>query len=156
MPREVCLSNVGEKQGRSGLCSSDRRRLTGDEVRLPFCHSERRGLWRRRPLTDDSHCETPPEGSSDSRLLAHCNMDQQSSSHCFGLFLGMQEKGLVSFVVDYEFAAISRPMKEFVSKYKGNYTFYTILPMHEINFYAMKIDFLTLNYTEPIYWSQEN
>ncbi|KAJ6679772.1 BTB/POZ DOMAIN-CONTAINING PROTEIN POB1 [Salix purpurea] len=27
-------------------------------------------------------------------LSAHCNMDQQSSFHCFGLFLGMQEKGI--------------------------------------------------------------
>ncbi|KAE9616048.1 hypothetical protein Lal_00017484 [Lupinus albus] len=56
-------------------------------------------------------------------LSAHCNMDQQSSFHCFGLFLGMQEKGSVSFAVDYEFAARSRPTDEFVSKYKGNYTF---------------------------------
>ncbi|KAL1363339.1 hypothetical protein AAHE18_03G142300 [Arachis hypogaea] len=43
-------------------------------------------------------------------LSAHCNMDQESSFHCFGLFLGMQEKGC-------------RPTDEFVSKYKGNYTF---------------------------------
>ncbi|KAF7826124.1 BTB/POZ domain-containing protein POB1-like [Senna tora] len=56
-------------------------------------------------------------------LSAHCNMDQQSSFYCFGLFLGMQEKGSVSFTVDYEFAARSRPTEEFVSKYKGNYTF---------------------------------
>ncbi|OIV91990.1 hypothetical protein TanjilG_07729 [Lupinus angustifolius] len=56
-------------------------------------------------------------------LSAHCNMDQQSSVHCFGLFLGMQERGSVSFAVDYEFAARSRPMEEFVSKYKGNYIF---------------------------------
>ena len=56
-------------------------------------------------------------------LSAHCNMDQQSSFHCFGLFLGMQEKGSVSFAVDYEFAARSRPTEEFVSKYKGNYNF---------------------------------
>lgn len=56
-------------------------------------------------------------------LSAHCNMDQQSSFHCFGLFLGMQEKGSVSFTVDYEFAARTRPTGEFVSKYKGYYTF---------------------------------
>lgn len=56
-------------------------------------------------------------------LSAHCNMDQQSSYHCFGLFLGMQEKGSVSFAVDYEFSARSNPTEEFVSKYKGNYTF---------------------------------
>lgn len=56
-------------------------------------------------------------------LSAHCNMDQQSSLHCFGLFLGMQEKGSVSFAVDYEFAARQKPAEEFVSKYRGNYTF---------------------------------
>ncbi|KAJ6710371.1 BTB/POZ DOMAIN-CONTAINING PROTEIN POB1 ISOFORM X1 [Salix koriyanagi] len=56
-------------------------------------------------------------------LSAHCNMEQQSSFHCFGLFLGMQEKGSVSFAVDYEFAARSKPTEELVSKYKGNYTF---------------------------------
>ncbi|XP_021757599.1 BTB/POZ domain-containing protein POB1-like [Chenopodium quinoa] len=56
-------------------------------------------------------------------LSAHCNMDQQSSFHCFGLFLGMQEKGSVSFAVDYEFSARQKPADEFVSKYRGNYTF---------------------------------
>ncbi|KAL7239011.1 hypothetical protein ACSBR2_004997 [Camellia fascicularis] len=56
-------------------------------------------------------------------LSAHCNMDQQSSFHCFGLFLGMQEKGSVTFAVDYEFAARSKPAEEYISKYKGNYTF---------------------------------
>ncbi|KAL8138480.1 hypothetical protein V2J09_004481 [Rumex salicifolius] len=56
-------------------------------------------------------------------LSAHCNMDQQSSFHCFGLFLGMQEKGSVTFTVDYEFAARMKPSEEFHSKYKGNYTF---------------------------------
>ncbi|PKA56290.1 BTB/POZ domain-containing protein POB1 [Apostasia shenzhenica] len=56
-------------------------------------------------------------------LSAHCNMDQQSSFHCFGLFLGMQEKGSVSFTVDYEFAARTKPAGEFVNKYKGYYTF---------------------------------
>ncbi|XP_051144995.1 BTB/POZ domain-containing protein POB1-like isoform X2 [Andrographis paniculata] len=56
-------------------------------------------------------------------LSAHCNMDQQSSFHCFGLFLGMQEKGSVSFAVDYEFAARSKPTEDYISKYKGNYTF---------------------------------
>ncbi|KAF8108517.1 hypothetical protein N665_0108s0053 [Sinapis alba] len=56
-------------------------------------------------------------------LSAHCNMDQQSSFHCFGLFLGMQEKGSVSFGVDYEFSARSKPSEDFISKYKGNYTF---------------------------------
>lgn len=35
----------------------------------------------------------------------------------------MQEKGSVTFAVDYEFAARSKPTEEYVSKYKGNYTF---------------------------------
>ncbi|KAI4338702.1 hypothetical protein MLD38_023727 [Melastoma candidum] len=56
-------------------------------------------------------------------LSAHCHMDQQSSFHCFGLFLGMQDKGSVSFTVEYEFAAWSKSSEDFVSKYKGNYTF---------------------------------
>ncbi|XP_057980150.1 BTB/POZ domain-containing protein POB1-like isoform X3 [Malania oleifera] len=56
-------------------------------------------------------------------LSAHCNMDQQMSFHCFGLFLGMQEKGSVTFAVDYEFAARSKPTEEYISKYKGNYVF---------------------------------
>ncbi|KAK1284890.1 BTB/POZ domain-containing protein POB1 [Acorus calamus] len=60
-------------------------------------------------------------------LSAHCNVDQQSNFHCFGLFLGMQEKGSVSFPVEYEFAARtntnSNTTKDFVSKYKGSYTF---------------------------------
>ncbi|GFP92605.1 BTB/POZ domain-containing protein pob1 [Phtheirospermum japonicum] len=56
-------------------------------------------------------------------LSGHCNMDQHSSFHCFGLFLGMQEKGSVAFTVDYEFASRTKPSEDFVSKYKGNYTF---------------------------------
>ncbi|XP_059276295.1 BTB/POZ domain-containing protein POB1-like [Lycium ferocissimum] len=56
-------------------------------------------------------------------LSAHCNMDQQSAFHCFGLFLGMQEKGSVSLAVDYKFAARISPGGKHISKYKGNYTF---------------------------------
>ncbi|KAL8229788.1 hypothetical protein R6Q57_014688 [Mikania cordata] len=56
-------------------------------------------------------------------LSAHCNMDHQTLFHCFGLFLGMQEKGPVSLAVDYEFAARSKPTEEFVSKYTGTYIF---------------------------------
>ncbi|URE45854.1 BACK [Musa troglodytarum] len=55
-------------------------------------------------------------------LSAHCNLDQHSLFHCFGLFLGMQEKGSISFTVEYEFAARTKS-GEFVSKYKGFYTF---------------------------------
>ncbi|KAM5572282.1 BTB/POZ domain-containing protein [Rosa sericea] len=56
-------------------------------------------------------------------LSAHCNMDQQNSFQCLGLFLGMQEKGSVSFAVDYEFSVRVKPGEEFLSKYKGTYTF---------------------------------
>ncbi|VFQ68684.1 unnamed protein product [Cuscuta campestris] len=56
-------------------------------------------------------------------LSAHCNMDQLSQFSCFGLFLGMQEKGSGSFAVDYEFGARTKPTEEYVSKYKGNYKF---------------------------------
>ncbi|XP_060206914.1 BTB/POZ domain-containing protein POB1-like [Lycium barbarum] len=57
-------------------------------------------------------------------LSANCNMDQQGAIQCFGLFLGMQEKGSVSCPVDYKFAVrTSQAEEEYVSKYKGNYTF---------------------------------
>ncbi|GMJ06225.1 light-response BTB 2, POZ/BTB containin G-protein 1 [Hibiscus trionum] len=36
---------------------------------------------------------------------------------------GMQERGSVTFTVDYELAARSKPTEDYVSKYKGNYTF---------------------------------
>ncbi|KAH7293276.1 hypothetical protein KP509_28G019000 [Ceratopteris richardii] len=56
-------------------------------------------------------------------LSAHCNMDQHSAFHCFGLFLGMQEKGSVSSSVDYEFGCRHKPNKDFTVKYKGTYRF---------------------------------
>lgn len=56
-------------------------------------------------------------------LSANCNTDHQNSMHWFGLFLGMQEKGSASLVVDYEFSARSKPSEEFARKYKGTYTF---------------------------------
>ncbi|XP_074264949.1 BTB/POZ domain-containing protein POB1-like [Silene latifolia] len=56
-------------------------------------------------------------------LSAHCNMDQQSSFHCFGLFLGMQEKGSVTFTVEYEFGARQKTSDDYMSRYRGNYTF---------------------------------
>ncbi|XP_024380930.1 BTB/POZ domain-containing protein At2g46260 isoform X2 [Physcomitrium patens] len=56
-------------------------------------------------------------------LSAHCNLDQQGQCKCFGLFLGMQEKGSVSFAVDYEFAARMKPTWEFMPKSKGSYVF---------------------------------
>lgn len=42
-------------------------------------------------------------------LSAHCNMDQQSSVHCFGLFSGMQEKGSVIFSVTTTLRRDQRP-----------------------------------------------
>lgn len=56
-------------------------------------------------------------------LSAHCNTEPQTSFHCFGLFLGMQEKGTVSFAVDYEFSARTKETEGFNSKFRGNYTF---------------------------------
>jgi hypothetical protein len=56
-------------------------------------------------------------------LSAHCNLDQQGQCKCFGLFLGMQEKGSMSFAVDYEFAARTKPTWEFMVKSKGSYVF---------------------------------
>ncbi|KAH7840055.1 hypothetical protein Vadar_012070 [Vaccinium darrowii] len=56
-------------------------------------------------------------------LSAHCNLEPQTNCHCFGLFLGMQEKGKVSFGVDYDFSARFKPSGEYASRYKGNYTF---------------------------------
>lgn len=35
----------------------------------------------------------------------------------------MQEKGSAAFTVKYEFASRTKPFDEFMSKYKGNYTF---------------------------------
>ncbi|RDX69943.1 BTB/POZ domain-containing protein POB1, partial [Mucuna pruriens] len=56
-------------------------------------------------------------------LSARCNMDQQNSCHCFGLFLVMQFKESSSLHVDYEFAARSKSTEEYTSRCKGNYTF---------------------------------
>ncbi|XP_016540793.2 BTB/POZ domain-containing protein POB1-like [Capsicum annuum] len=56
-------------------------------------------------------------------LSARCSMDQQNGSHCFGLFLRMQEKGSESFAVDYEFAARISPDEKYVRKHKGDYIF---------------------------------
>lgn len=58
-------------------------------------------------------------------LSAHCNMDQENMFHCFGLFIGMQDKNASALTVDYEFAARTKEEdhEDFVSKYKGYYTF---------------------------------
>ncbi|CAL5194982.1 unnamed protein product [Lathyrus oleraceus] len=56
-------------------------------------------------------------------LSAHCNMDQQSSYHCFDLFLCMHENDSASITVDYEFEVRSRPTLEYLHKYKGDFTF---------------------------------
>ncbi|KAL3507607.1 hypothetical protein ACH5RR_032989 [Cinchona calisaya] len=56
-------------------------------------------------------------------LTACCNIDENSSFHHFGLFLGMQEKSIMTLEINYEFAARSKLTKEFISKYKGHSTF---------------------------------
>ncbi|XP_006657001.1 BTB/POZ domain-containing protein POB1-like [Oryza brachyantha] len=70
-------------------------------------------------------------------LSARCNMDQRNAFHCFGLFLAMDDDddeddeeddagSPASVTVEYEFAArtsASSSGDEFVSRYKGYYTF---------------------------------
>ncbi|XP_058742579.1 BTB/POZ domain-containing protein POB1-like [Vicia villosa] len=56
-------------------------------------------------------------------LSAHCNMDPQSSYHCFGLCFGMYENDSTNFSVDYEFDVRSRPTLEYICKFKGNFIF---------------------------------
>ncbi|PHT92324.1 BTB/POZ domain-containing protein POB1 [Capsicum annuum] len=43
-------------------------------------------------------------------LSAHCERDQQNAVQCFGLYLGMQEKGLESLPVDFKFAVRISPV----------------------------------------------
>ncbi|KAI3910122.1 hypothetical protein MKW98_014507 [Papaver atlanticum] len=88
-----------------------------------------------------------PSGRVDSQIFhfggqglflsAHCNMDQQSSLNYFGLSLGMQEKGSVSFAVDYEFAARSKPSEEYVTKFKRDYTFTARMEVGSRNLFAI-------------------
>ncbi|GKA48996.1 Niemann-Pick C1 protein-like protein, partial [Tanacetum coccineum] len=40
-----------------------------------------------------------------------------------GTLFALKEKGSVTFAVDYEFAARSKPTQEYINKYYGNYTF---------------------------------
>ncbi|CAM8990460.1 unnamed protein product [Rhodiola kirilowii] len=56
-------------------------------------------------------------------LSAHCNMDQENAFHCFGLFLGMQEKGSKTCSVDYKFSTRMKPKEDFEVRYTGTYTF---------------------------------
>ncbi|XP_058740638.1 BTB/POZ domain-containing protein POB1-like [Vicia villosa] len=56
-------------------------------------------------------------------LSAHCNMDPQSSYHCFGLCFGMYENDSTNCGVDYEFEVRSRPTLEYICKFKGNFIF---------------------------------
>ncbi|XP_057456531.1 BTB/POZ domain-containing protein POB1-like isoform X1 [Lotus japonicus] len=56
-------------------------------------------------------------------LLGACSLNKRGTSRCFELAVGMKKKSSGSFVVDCEFAARSRPAKEFVTKYKSHYTF---------------------------------
>ncbi|XP_027769543.1 BTB/POZ domain-containing protein POB1-like isoform X2 [Solanum pennellii] len=62
-------------------------------------------------------------GGQVFHLSAHCNMDQQNSFHWFGMFLSMQEKGLETFTVDFDFAALTTLSEDYLSRYKGSHTF---------------------------------
>lgn len=63
-----------------------------------------------------------PLGGQGFFLSAHCNMDNLGLFHSFGLYLGIQETGSSSMIVnvDYEFSVRSKPTMEFVGKFKGN------------------------------------
>lgn len=52
-------------------------------------------------------------------LLARCSMDLQNVSHCFALFLGMEENGSAGFAVNYKFAAWSDEEGEYKTAMTG-------------------------------------
>jgi hypothetical protein len=58
-------------------------------------------------------------------LMASCNKDGQSGLYRFGLFLCIDRalKGSRCVTVDYEFAARTRPSRQFVSKFNASHTF---------------------------------
>ncbi|XP_057451187.1 BTB/POZ domain-containing protein At2g46260-like [Lotus japonicus] len=57
-------------------------------------------------------------------LFGECSRDNNNPSHHFAMGVGMRSKCLGSIVVDYEFAARSRPAKEeFLRQYKTHKTF---------------------------------
>ncbi|KAL1556867.1 POZ/BTB G-protein 1 [Salvia divinorum] len=56
-------------------------------------------------------------------LSGHCYMDQNNTSHCFGLFLRMLEKDSVALTVDYDCSARMKPSEDFVRMYKWKYMF---------------------------------
>ncbi|XP_010314497.2 BTB/POZ domain-containing protein POB1 isoform X3 [Solanum lycopersicum] len=62
-------------------------------------------------------------GGQGFYLSARCNMDQQNSFHWFGMFLSMQEQGLETFTVDFDFAALTTLSEDYVSRFKGSHTF---------------------------------
>lgn len=59
-------------------------------------------------------------GTQGFYLSASCNMERQnqSLSQCFGLYLGMLEKGSPSFAVDYEFAGWSKEEENYKTRSK--------------------------------------
>ncbi|KAI5423887.1 Boi protein [Lathyrus oleraceus] len=70
-------------------------------------------------------------------LSAHCGVGRQSFSHCLGLFLGMQGNGPANFSVDFEFAVRSKPTIEYITKYKGNFTFTEVPAVSYRNFFCI-------------------
>ncbi|CAH2034745.1 unnamed protein product [Thlaspi arvense] len=61
-------------------------------------------------------------GGKEFFLSGQCNLDQMNL-HCFGLFIGNQEKAPANMIVDFEFSARSKATDEFASKRKGNFKF---------------------------------
>ncbi|KAI3892563.1 hypothetical protein MKX03_021204 [Papaver bracteatum] len=114
------------------------------------CFAERAYIYRPVKVLDLKRGECVklfPSGRVDSQIFhlggqglflsAHCNMDQQSSFHYVGPTLGMQEKGSVSFAVDDEFAARSKPSEEYVTKFKRDYTFTARMEVGSRNLFAI-------------------
>jgi hypothetical protein len=64
-------------------------------------------------------------GGQGFLLIARCNKDEQSGLYGFGLFLWIDPalKGSSCVKVDYEFAARTRPSRQFVSKFNASHTF---------------------------------
>ncbi|VVB06858.1 unnamed protein product [Arabis nemorensis] len=87
-------------------------------VYLDLSHKECAGLYPSNQL----YSQAFHLGGQGFFLIADCNMKQPNSFH-FGLYIAIQECGLVSLTVECEFAARSKPTEEFVGKSKMRYTF---------------------------------
>ncbi|KAF3648658.1 BTB/POZ domain-containing protein POB1 [Capsicum annuum] len=76
------------------------------------------------------------QASEELALMSHRFVDRAYK------YRPVKEKGLVSFVVDYEFAARTKPAEEYINEYKGNYTFTGVKEDGYSNLFAI----VTLDY----------